>query len=286
MPRLKPETLAAEAQRAGRSEAEARTMARLAAGDLLELRHLLEGTGDAQRTENFRLFCALMRLSYNDKHLELIGWAEEAAQLSREQQRGFLRDSLRLLRESYLLHAGLGSISGLWGDEAAFCRNFAPFIGNDNIEPLIGGDRDGDGPADPERESDHRLHTLRLERQQDDKQTQVMAKAVLITGGNRGDVRALLRRAAGLIGERIGRIVRSSACYESAPWGFRAEQSFWNQVLEVETPLHPEELLEAVLSVEAELGRDRVQEGLEKASTGNAMPLGRSTWTSSSTTTR
>ncbi len=95
-----------------------------------------------------------------------------------------------------------------------------------------------------------------------------MAKAVLITGGNRGDVRALLRRAAGLIGERIGRIVRSSACYESAPWGFRAEQSFWNQVLEVETPLHPEELLEAVLSVEAELGRDRVQEGLEKASTG------------------
>ena len=76
---------------------------------------------------------------------------------------------------------------------------------------------------------------------------------------------ALLRRAAGLIGERIGRIVRSSACYESAPWGFRAEQSFWNQVLEVETPLHPEELLEAVLSVEAELGRDRVQEGLEKA---------------------
>ena len=95
-----------------------------------------------------------------------------------------------------------------------------------------------------------------------------MAKAVLITGGNRGDVRALLRRAAGLIGERIGRIVRSSACYESAPWGFRAEQSFWNQVLEVETPLHPEELLEAVHSVEAVLGRDRVQEGLEKASTG------------------
>lgn len=137
VPRLKPETLAAEAQRAGRSEDEARTMARLAGGDLLELRHLLEGTGDALRTENFRLFCALMRLSYNDKHLELIGWAEEAAQLSREQQRGFLRDSLRLLRESYLLHAGLGSISALWGDEAAFCRNFAPFIGNGNIEPLI-----------------------------------------------------------------------------------------------------------------------------------------------------
>lgn len=95
-----------------------------------------------------------------------------------------------------------------------------------------------------------------------------MARAVLITGGNRGDVRALLERAAGRIEERIGRIVRRSACYESAPWGFRAEQSFWNQVLEVETPLAPEELLDAVLAVEAELGRDRVREGLEKAATG------------------
>jgi len=138
VPRLKPETLAAEALRAGTADpAEAKTMARLAGGDLLELKHLLRGEGDAQRSENFQLFCSLMRLSYNDKHLELIGWAEEAAQLAREQQRAFLRDSLRLLRESYLLHAGLGSISCLWGEEAAFCRKFAPFIGSDNIEPLI-----------------------------------------------------------------------------------------------------------------------------------------------------
>lgn len=79
-----------------------------------------------------------MRLSYTDKHLELIAWAEEAAQLAREQQREFLRDSLRLLRESYLLHAGLESISYLWGEEADFCRKFAPFIHNGNIEPLIG----------------------------------------------------------------------------------------------------------------------------------------------------
>lgn len=137
VPRLKPETLAAEAQRAGRSEAEARTMARLAAGDLLELRHLLEGTGDAQRTENFRLFCALMRLSYNDKHLELIGWAEEAAQLSREHQHSLLVDAARLLRESYMLHAGLGRIGYLWGEELAFCSKFAPFVGSQNIEPLV-----------------------------------------------------------------------------------------------------------------------------------------------------
>lgn len=139
VPRLTPETLAAEAMRAGAAgAAEAMRMARLSGGDLLELKHLLHGESDTLRSENFRLFRSLMRLSYTDKHLELIAWAEEAAQLAREQQREFLRDSLRLLRESYLLHAGLESISYLWGEEADFCRKFAPFIHNGNIEPLIG----------------------------------------------------------------------------------------------------------------------------------------------------
>ena len=90
------------------------------------------------RKENFDLFCGLMRLSYNDKHLELVAWAEDAAQLSREQQRAFLRDAARLLRESYMLHAGINEVCYLWGEELAFCTKFAPFIGSQNIEPLIG----------------------------------------------------------------------------------------------------------------------------------------------------
>ena len=109
----------------------------LADGDLLELGHLVAGESDAQRKEHFDLFCSLMRLSYNDKHLELVTWAEDAAQLSREQQRGFLRDAARLLRESYMLHAGIREISYLWGEELAFCTKFAPFVGSQNIEPLI-----------------------------------------------------------------------------------------------------------------------------------------------------
>lgn len=113
------------------------TFTRLSGGDMLELGHLLAGVGDEMRRDNFELFCSLMRLSYNDKHLELMAWAEEVAQLSREGQRAFLKDMVRLLRESYLLHAGLAEISGVWGEEATFCRNFAPFVGNENIEPLI-----------------------------------------------------------------------------------------------------------------------------------------------------
>ena len=119
-------------------EQQRRNMARLAAGDLIEMRRLVGGDEDAVRAESFEMFCRLMRLSYNDKHLELIDWADDMAQLTREQQRSMLLHSARLLRESYMLHAGLGSISYLWGEEAKFCNNFAPFIGNQNIEFLIG----------------------------------------------------------------------------------------------------------------------------------------------------
>ncbi len=111
--------------------------ARLAAGDVIEWRRLMGGTEDAMRKEAFEKFCSLMRLSYNDKHLELMDWADDVAQLSREQQRSMLLHAARLLRESYMLHAGLGQISYLWGEEAKFCQNFAPFIGNQNIEYLI-----------------------------------------------------------------------------------------------------------------------------------------------------
>ena len=127
VPRLTDEEVRAELERRGERDPEKiRTFTRLAAGDLIELEHLLRGEGNELRKDDFEFFCSLMRLSYNDKHLELMAWAEEVAQLSREQQRAFLTDAVRLLRESYL-----------WGEEAKFCRNFAPFIGNQNIESLV-----------------------------------------------------------------------------------------------------------------------------------------------------
>ena len=138
VPRIASDVLERVAAGKGVSDPlQARNMARLAGGDLLELNHLVAGESDALRKENFDLFCGLMRLSYNDKHLELVSWAEDAAQLSREQQRAFLRDAARLLRESYMLHAGIREISYLWGEELAFCSKFAPFVGSQNIEPLI-----------------------------------------------------------------------------------------------------------------------------------------------------
>ncbi len=139
VPRLKPEVLEQVVRSAGESdEAKVRNVARLANGDLCELRRLMAGATDDVRHESFEMFCSLMRFSYNDRHLELITWAEDLAQLTREQQLSFLRHSARLLRESYVMHAGAVGATYLWGEEAAFCNKFAPFIGSRNIEPLIG----------------------------------------------------------------------------------------------------------------------------------------------------
>ena len=139
VPRLKPEVLEQVVRSAGESDdAKVRNVARLANGDLCELRRLMAGATDDVRHESFEMFCSLMRFSYNDRHLELITWAEDLAQLTREQQLSFLRHSARLLRESYIMHAGAAGATYLWGEEAAFCNKFAPFIGSRNIEPLIG----------------------------------------------------------------------------------------------------------------------------------------------------
>lgn len=135
VPRLRDEVLMPLAE--GLDALQRANMVRLAAGDVVEMRRLVSGEEDGQRRESFERFCSLMRLSYNDKHLELIDWADEVATQPRDIQLSFLAHSARLLRESYMLHAGLGSISYLWGEEAKFCNNFAPFIDNHNIEPIV-----------------------------------------------------------------------------------------------------------------------------------------------------
>ena len=63
-----------------------------------------------------------------------------------------------------------------------------------------------------------------------------MARVVLLTGGNVGDVKERLRTAQRLVNARIGAVLRCSHCYGSAPWGFEAEQPFVNQVLVISTP--------------------------------------------------
>lgn len=97
-----------------------------------------------------------------------------------------------------------------------------------------------------------------------------MARVVLLAGGNLGDVKSRLQRAQKLVNERVGAVLRCSHRYESEPWGFAAAGRFSNQAMEISTDLAPEEVLDAVQAIEAELGRDRAAEQREKARSGSA----------------
>ena len=86
-----------------------------------------------------------------------------------------------------------------------------------------------------------------------------MNKIFLGIGTNLGNRKANLRKAKEMIGEHIGRIWNSSSVYETAPWGFEAENDFLNMVVEVETNLSPAEIMKKISGIESMLGRERNQ---------------------------
>ena len=79
----------------------------------------------------------------------------------------------------------------------------------------------------------------------------------VLLGSNLGDRELLVNQACKMLEERCGEIVAKSRLYESEPWGFQAEHWFLNQVVEIRTSLSPDVLMQTLLTIEKELGRDR-----------------------------
>lgn len=79
-----------------------------------------------------------------------------------------------------------------------------------------------------------------------------------------GRVTERLNRAEALMAERIGEVVCRSEFHTTEPWGFNCQQSFTNRAYVVKTDLTPTTVLERLLEIEAELGRDRKGEYIAK----------------------
>lgn len=85
-----------------------------------------------------------------------------------------------------------------------------------------------------------------------------MKKAYIGIGGNLGRRERFIAAAmAGL--QSFGRVSRVSRWYETAAWNMNDAPDFINLVVEIETNLGPESLLEHCLSLERKLGRRRDQ---------------------------
>jgi len=63
--------------------------------------------------------------------------------------------------------------------------------------------------------------------------------------------------AAALRLESLGRVTRRSSLYSTTPVGFAGQSRFVNAVVALETELEPRTLLERMLAIEQEFGRDR-----------------------------
>ncbi len=87
-----------------------------------------------------------------------------------------------------------------------------------------------------------------------------MRTAYIGMGGNlasrAGSPEATLAAAA-LRLESLGRVVSRSSLYSTEPVGFADQPRFVNAVVALETDLEPRSMLEGLLSIEQEFGRDR-----------------------------
>ena len=88
-----------------------------------------------------------------------------------------------------------------------------------------------------------------------------MVRVYFSSGSNQGNRLNSLVQAARLIDKRVGKIIQYSPVVETEPWGFKAETSFYNQVLMVETQYSPQQVLNKVLEIEQQLGRIRSGKG-------------------------
>ena len=83
-----------------------------------------------------------------------------------------------------------------------------------------------------------------------------MAVAYLCLGSNIGDKVGYLQQAVKMLTES-GKVtvVRTSALYETEPWGNKDLDWFVNGVIEIKTKLSPRELLELCKNTEIQMGR-------------------------------
>ena len=95
-----------------------------------------------------------------------------------------------------------------------------------------------------------------------------MHRAIILAGGNIGNVAERFIEAERALAERGVEVVKRSQNYESRAWGFESEMLFVNVAWEVATELEAEKLLDALQAVENLLGRNRAEEQKIKAERG------------------
>ena len=118
------------------SEEKAQEIARVANGNIIRAVELFENEDSS--LQNLEKFKKLMRFAWKRDIISVISWSEEIAGTGREAQKNFISYTLRILRENLMLSLDQlkNDLVFLAGEEAAFSKNFHPFINQENIYQL------------------------------------------------------------------------------------------------------------------------------------------------------
>ena len=82
-----------------------------------------------------------------------------------------------------------------------------------------------------------------------------MSSVFLLLGGNLGHIQNNFIQAISIISESCGSISQKSRLYKSKAWGFKADELFLNQVIEIKTDLSATALLKETQAIEKKIGR-------------------------------
>lgn len=113
------------------SDQEAKGISRLANGNFIAAREILETT--EENAFNFERFTTLMRLCYGRKIQDINSWVDEMAGSGRERLKGFFSYAARLIRENFIMNLKNDEIVYLTQEEEQFSQKFHPFINGRNI---------------------------------------------------------------------------------------------------------------------------------------------------------
>ena len=84
-----------------------------------------------------------------------------------------------------------------------------------------------------------------------------MNDVYLCLGGNIGNCVSAFTEAKTLINAKIGSIIKSSGIYRTQAWGMDNAPDFYNQVIEVKTSLFAQDVMNNLLEIEKQMGRER-----------------------------
>lgn len=118
-----------------RDDATAKTIASVANGDIAEAVKMI--TAENAENAELEMFILLTRYCYTAKIDKILEWVDEFTLLNKEQQKKFFRESMDILRASFMVNLGAEQIAYCWGSEHDFVKNFHKVINPKNIEPLV-----------------------------------------------------------------------------------------------------------------------------------------------------